>query len=341
MNKSYLQYISYYLPEQTLTNEDLSQIFPEWSAEKILKKTGVQTRHVTALQETAVDMAEKAANCLFEEYSLDRSGIDFLLLCTQSPDYYLPTSACILQDRLDLKETCGAFDYNLGCSGFVYGLGVAKGLIESGQAENVLLLTSETYTKYLHPEDKSCRTIFGDGAAATLVSSKRCDDGLNAQICNLTYRTIGSHFQSLIVENGCSRHSVKGKGEDSRGVDNNYIKSPDYLFMDGRDIFEFSARAVPDVMKENLSKNNLSIDDISLFVLHQANAYMLNYVKMRTKIPTEKFVVDLAEQGNTVSSTIPIAFVRRIKNEPLPNGSNILMCGFGVGLSVGSVVLKI
>ena len=340
MNRSYLQYISYYLPDQILTNEDLSAAFPEWSPEKILKKTGVKTRHVADSYETAVDMAEIVANRLFNDFSVERSEIDFVLLCTQSPDYYLPTSACILQDRLHLEETCGAFDFNLGCSGFVYGLGIAKGLVESGQAKNVLLLTSETYTKYLHKEDKSCRSIFGDGSAATLISSQRREDGLNAQIGNPTYRTIGSHFHSLIVENGGSRHGTRGNADVIRDVDNSFIKSPDYLFMDGREIFEFSAHAVPEVMRENLKSNNLSIEDIDLFVLHQANAYMLNYVKMRTKIPADKFVVDLAEQGNTVSSTIPIALARRHKNEPLSPGSRILLCGFGVGLSVGSVVLQ-
>lgn len=340
MRNSYLQFISYYLPEKTLSNEDLNRVFPEWSTEKILKKTGVGLRHIAASDETAVDMAEKAANGLLDGIGFDRSVIDFIILCTQSPDYFLPTSACILQDRLRLKDSCGAFDYNLGCSGYVYGLGIAKGLIESGQAENVLLLTSESYTKYLHPEDKSCRTIFGDGASASLITSNKAVGGLNARIGNLSYRTIGSHFRSLIVENGCSRQCVRGHAEDVRDADNNFVKNPDYLFMDGREIFEFSAHAVPEVMNENLQKNNLSSDDVDLFVLHQANAYMLNYVRMRTKIPSGKFVVDLANQGNTVSSTIPIALKNHIQDSPLPEGSKMMLCGFGVGLSVGAVILE-
>lgn len=340
MSKSFLQHISYYLPETILSNEDLSREFPEWPPEKIFKKTGVQTRHIADPRETAVDLAEKAADRLFEESGFDRGDVDYLVFCTQSPDYYLPTSACILQDRLHLKENCGAFDYNLGCSGFVYGLGIAKGLIESGQADNVLLLTAETYSKYLHPEDKSCRTIFGDGAAATLITSRQVAGGLNARIGHPTYRTIGSHFRSLIVENGGSRHKEKGQAEVSRDPENGFVKSPDYLFMDGREIFEFSAHAVPEVMGENLERNGLTMEDVDLFVLHQANSYMLNYVKMRTRIPADRFVIDLADQGNTVSSTIPIALKRRLHDQPLATGSRILLCGFGVGLSVGAIVLE-
>lgn len=341
MNNAFVQFISYYLPEKTLTNEDLSREFPEWTPEKILKKTGINTRHISADKETAVDMAEKAANKLFEKTEFNRGEIDFVVFCTQSPDYFLPTSACILQDRLQLKESCGAFDFNLGCSGYVYGLGVAKGLIVSGQAKNVLLLTSETYTKYLHPEDKSCRTIFGDGAAATIVSSQRFDRGINAAIGNFTFKTIGSHYQSLVVETGCSRNSTKGKAIDIRDSEGVYLRNPDYLFMDGKDIFDFSAHAVPETVDENLQINGYSKEDIDLFVFHQANAYMLNFVKMRSKIPTEKIIIDLAEVGNTVSSTIPIALCREIERKPLSKEEKLLLCGFGVGLSVGAVVLKI
>lgn len=341
MDKVYLQFISYYLPEQVLTNKDLTKIFPEWTPEKIKKKTGVETRHIVATNETALDLAEKAANKLFEENGVSRGSVDYVILCTQSPDYFLPTSACILQERLKLGEHCGAFDYNLGCSGYVYGLGIAKGLIVSGQAKNVLLVTAETYSKYLHPEDKSCRTIFGDGAAASIVSSQQYDSGLNAEICSFTYRTIGSHYQSLIVENGCSRSPFSPNCPDVRDGEGGYIRNPNHLFMDGKDIFDFSAHAVPEVIEENLHNNNLTKEEIDLFVFHQANAYMLNFMKMRTKLPSEKVVVDLEELGNTVSSTIPIALSRRMKNNPLKAGHKVMLCGFGVGLSVGATVLKI
>jgi 3-oxoacyl-[acyl-carrier-protein] synthase-3 len=166
MANAFIKHISYSLPEKILTNEQLVADFPEWTVEKVAKKIGVKQRHVVSENETALDLAEKAANKFFEEHKIARESIDFLLLCTQSPDYFLPTSACVLQDRLGLPASCGALDFNLGCSGFVYGLSLAKGLIAGNIAKNVLLITSETYSKHLHPKDKGNRTIFGDAAAA-------------------------------------------------------------------------------------------------------------------------------------------------------------------------------
>ena len=145
---AYIKAISYYLPERIVTNEDLVAEFPEWDVEKVYNKVGVKERHLAAETETAGDLAEKAALKLFEEYQVSPSDIDFLLLCTQSPDYRLPSTACILQDRLGIPTSAGAFDYDLGCSGCIYGMAVAKGLIAAGLASNVLLLTAETYTKY-------------------------------------------------------------------------------------------------------------------------------------------------------------------------------------------------
>ena len=163
---AYIKAISYYLPEKVVTNEELLKEFPEWSVDKVAAKVGVDARHLADVDETAGDMAEKAARKLFDEYNVDPNSIDFLLLCTQSPDHFLPSTACILQDRLGIPTSAGAFDYNLGCSGCVYGIAMANSFIKSGLAKNILLLTAETYQKYLHPLDKSNRSIFGDGAAA-------------------------------------------------------------------------------------------------------------------------------------------------------------------------------
>lgn len=161
---AFIKAINYYLPEKVVTNEELLKEFPEWSVDKVAAKVGIDSRHVADENETAGDLAEKAARKLFEEHNIDPKSIDFLLLCTQSSDHFLPSTACILQDRLGIPTTAGAFDYNLGCSGCVYGMAVAKGLIAGGIAKNVLLLTAETYNKYLHPSDKSNRSIFGDAA---------------------------------------------------------------------------------------------------------------------------------------------------------------------------------
>ena len=232
MNKAFIKAVSYYLPEEVMTNELLVKEFPEWSVEKVADKVGVYARHIAAENETAGDMAEKAARKLFEEYNIDPKEIDFLIFCTQSPDYFLPSTSCLLQNRLGIPTSIGAFDYNLGCSGCVYGMAIAKGLIMAGIAQNVLLLTAETYNKYLHVEDKSSRSIFGDGAAACLISSK----GL-AEIGDFVLGTDGSGAEQLIVKTGASRQKQATglQSEDSEGR----IRRDDYLYMNGSAIFNF------------------------------------------------------------------------------------------------------
>ncbi len=337
---AYLQAIAYYYPEKCLTNEDISRLHPEWSADKISSKTGIYKRYLSSTDETAVDMAEKAALRLFKEFKIDKKSIDFIVLCTQSPDYYLPTSACILQDRLGLSENCGAFDYNLGCSGYVYGLGLTKGLIETGQAQNVLLITSETYTKYLHPDDKSCQTIFGDAAAASLITLEKHVGWLNAEILKSAYRTIGAQYRDLIVENGASRHPKVIDEKVELNEDGSFKYCANNLFMDGKSIFDFSSLIVPQVVEQTLVKNGISKDDVDWYIFHQANKFMLNFARMRCGAPQEKFVVDLEDGGNTVSSTIPIVMKRMMDNNRLTLGQTLLLCGFGVGLSVAGIMLK-
>ena len=335
---AYLQVISYYYPDHCLTNDELTLLHPEWSADKIASKTGINKRYLSAENETALDMAEKVANRLFEEYAIDKSTIDFVILCTQSPDYFLPTSACILQDRLGLQEGCGAFDYNMGCSGFVYGLGLAKGLIASNQAQNILLITSETYTKYIHPEDKSCQTIFGDAAAASLISADKYVWGLNAEILTPIYKTIGAQYQDLIIKNGAARNP-KNNNEVVLNEDGTFRSASNYLYMDGKSIFDFSAQIVPQVVEQTLRINDYQKEDIDWYVFHQANKFMLNFARMRCGIPPEKFIIDIADGGNTVSSTIPIAIKHMVSEIKLKD--RLLLCGFGVGLSVAAVVLQI
>ena len=167
--KAFIQGISYHLPDTILTNKEIVEQFPEWTEEKIVSKIGIKERRVAGEKETAADLAVMAAEKLFTEYSIDRSSIDYLIFCTQSADYILPTTACIIQDRLGLSTSIGAIDVNQGCSGWIYGLSLAKGLLLGEMANKILLVTSETYSKYLHPRDKGNRTIFGDGAAATLI----------------------------------------------------------------------------------------------------------------------------------------------------------------------------
>jgi 3-oxoacyl-[acyl-carrier-protein] synthase III len=313
--------ISYYLPESILDNKEINSDFPEWSVDKISSKTGIYKRHIAAKDEFTSDMAVKAALKLFDEHSILPSEIDFILLCTQSPDHFLPTTACLIQDRLNIPTTAGALDFNLGCSGYIYGLALSKGLISSKVAKNVLLITSETYSKFIHLSDKSNRTIFGDGATATLIS----EDGF-ADILDFELGTDGSGGENLIVKNGACKYPI------SNGIDDN-------LYMNGPEIFNFTSKAVPSLVESTLNKNNLSLEDINMFVFHQANKYMLNFLRKKIGIPEDRFYINLEEYGNTVSSTIPIA-LKEAMNEDKLNG-NVMLTGFGVGYSWGSCIIKI
>lgn len=329
---AYIKAISYYLPEMVVTNEELVKEFPEWSVDKVAQKVGVDSRHLAAENETAGDMAEKAARKLFDEYQIDPRSIDFLMLCTQSPDYYLPSTACVLQNRLGISTTAGAFDYNLGCSGCVYGMAMAKGLIAAGIAKNVLLLTAETYNKYLHPSDKSNRSIFGDGAAACLIST----EGF-AEIGEFSLGTDGSGANNLIVKTGGSRQKEKTCQfvEDEEG----HVWYDDYLYMNGGAIFNFTLDAVPAMMKDILVKNNLEKDQIDYYVFHQANKFMLNTIRKVCVLPKDKFYINLATTGNTVSSTVLIGLKDCMDNGAIKVGNKVMISGFGVGLSWGGTIL--
>lgn len=332
-NKAYIKGISYYLPERELTNEELIRDFPEWSVEKVADKVGVYSRHLAAENETAGDLAEKAARILFAEYGIKPTDIDFVMLCTQSPDYFLPSTSCVLQNRLGIPTSAGAFDYNLGCSGCIYGMAMAKGLISAGIAKNILLLTAETYNKYLHTDDKSNRSIFGDGAAACLIST----EGF-AEIGEFVLGTDGSGAEHLIVRTGAARQkqTTGSQVEDSEG----HIRRDDYLYMNGGAIFNFTLDAVPAMMKQLLGKSNLQKEEIDYCVFHQANKFMLNTIRKVCVLPKEKFYVNLEHVGNTVSSTVLIGLKECLRNDTIHEGMNVMVCGFGVGLSWGGTVLR-
>lgn len=330
--KTYIKAISYYLPETIVTNEQLVSEFPEWTVEKIADKVGVLQRHISG-NETISDMAIKAAANLFSENpEINRDEIDFVLVCTQSPDYFLPSTACILQNKLGLRNECGAFDFNLGCSGYEYGLATAKGFIEAGVATNVLLITSEAYNKHIHPKDKGNRTIFGDAATATLVAT----DGF-AEIGEFVLGTDGAGAEDLIVRTGGKAYPEKV--DDIYYDEDGNPRSSDFLYMNGAEIFNFTLRVVPKMVKQTLEKNRLTKEDVSLFVFHQANAFMLNHLRKKMKIEEEKFFVNMQNIGNTVSSTIPLALCDA-KQAGILKG-DILIAGFGVGLSWGACTLNV
>lgn len=311
--------IEYYLPESILTNDRLEQEFPEWPASKIKNKLGVVERHICAENECASDLGFYAAKKLFASGACQPDDIDFILFCTQSPDYFLPTTACILQARLGIAKKSGALDFNLGCSGFVYGLSLAKGLIESGQAKNILLITADTYSKYLDPQDKTTRTLFGDAAAAILVQTTN-----ELAIGPTVFGTDGAGANNLIVTGGGARDQIRSK-----------------LHMNGAEIFTFTLQAVPEAVKQLLDNIDENIDNMDLFIFHQASKYMLENLRDKIGISPEKFYISMQNYGNTVSSSIPIALKDAQSSGMLQNGQRIMLVGFGVGYSWAATIIKI
>lgn len=328
--------IEYYVPEQVLTNEELESLFVDWSAEKIFLKTGISTRHIASANECSSDLGVNAARKLFETSDIKPADIDLLIFCTQTPDYTIPTTACMAQDRLGLSTACGAFDINLGCSGFIYGLSIANAYIRSSMASNVLLITAETYSKVIHPLDKSVRTIFGDAGAAALI----CADRGLAQIGDFSLGTDGSGCQNFIVPTSGFRipRSVESSVESED--ENGNIRSADNLYMNGANIFAFTLDAVPKTVQHLLDKMDLTSEDIDWFILHQANEFMLKHLVRKLRISKDKAPISLAEYGNTVSSSIPIMLKNCQKKSMFQKGDRIMLVGFGVGYSWGSVLLK-
>jgi 3-oxoacyl-[acyl-carrier-protein] synthase III len=324
--------IDYYLPEKILTNEDIAREFPEWTVEKIAEKTGINSRHIASDSQTASDLAYEAAEKLLQRHPELRDQVDLLVFCTQTPDYALPTTACVLQDRLSLQTACLAFDYNLGCSGFVVGLSVVKSMLQSGEATTALLLTGETYSKWMDPNDKSVRTIFGDAGTATLVTNSAPKNVIGPFV----YGTDGRGKNRLIVHGSGAR-----KPEDDDGLDLMSESHPQCsLFMDGAEIFSFTIRAVPKTVRNLLKKSELSWDNIAWCVFHQANTFMLEHLRKQCRIPEEKFVLCLQDFGNTVSNTIPIVLREMLSDGRLKSGQRLMLVGFGVGYSWSACILE-
>jgi 3-oxoacyl-[acyl-carrier-protein] synthase-3 len=325
--------IEYYLPEIILDNDQLSKEFPEWEAAKISEKIGIKQRRIAGSNETAMDLGIRAAEKVFRHF--DKNIVDFVLFCTQSPDYFLPTSACIIQDKLGLRQNIGALDFNLGCSGFIYGLLLAKGLIQIGIAHNVMLITSETYSKHLNIMDKANRSLFGDGAAATIISKSDQDYILEFEV-----GTDGTGMNNLIVANGAFRNKYKDSETDIF-EDGAFVKNDNNLYMNGPEIFNFTLSKIPALIKDVLEKNECTLESIDYFVFHQANKFMLDYLRKKIKIPENKFYQNMEYTGNTVSATIPIVLKDCIDQNIIKQGDKVLLCGFGVGYSWGATIIEL
>lgn len=315
--------IASYLPKAILTNEELSSRFPSWSAHKIYSKTGILQRHIASANETAGDLAIQAAKKLFAATDYHLDTVDMLLLVTQTPDRSLPSTACRIHHELGLPRHCGAIDLNQGCSGYIYGLAMADGLITAGTAKTILLLTSDTYSKLIDPFDRSAATLFGDGATATLID------------CSSTARS-GSIGPTLF-------------GTDGSGADSLYCNyggwkytdiSDRFLYMDGPAIMAFTLSVVAESFIDYLRLTGNTLDSYQHVVFHQANRFILEKLYSKLGI-LDRGVICMELTGNTVSSSIPLALEMLFNKDHASPCDKVLLSGYGVGLSWGTTTIVI
>ncbi len=321
--------IAVHFPAQVETAEVWQAEHPEWHIPELMEKTGIERRYIAAPNETAADLAYQACQKLFSDHNIDPASIDYLMLCTQSPDYPLPTTACLLQDRIGMRTNSGAIDFNLGCSGFVYGLGLAQGLIASQQCKRILLVTAETYTKYVDQDDRALRPIFSDAAAATLIESSP-----TPSLIGFEFGTDGKGADTLIVSDGgarCAQQAIQPKRRkrwNSR------------LYMDGQSLMDFTVVAIPELIRSILAKSQLSLPDIQQLLMHQATRKMLEMLQQALQVDGSRLPIRLANRGNTVSSTLPILIEDLRAEGVIQAGQNHMLIGFGVGWSWAGCVWK-
>lgn len=323
--------ITSYLPEKIERNDSLKNL--GWDCDKIYKKTGIRQRHISGENEYSNDLAANAANKLFK--IIDKNSIEYLIHVTQSPEYIIPSNCCILQNRLGLNKGIGAIDINMGCSGYIYALSVAKGLISSKQVKNVLITTSDTYSKLINNFDKSNRVIFGDGATATLITKED-----NEKIGKFVFGTDGSGAENLM----CKRLGMRYKNSNLEKIvedKSGNRRSEGELYMNGPAIFAFTLDNVPKLLDNIRERNRLSSKDVGMYILHQANSFMLKAIRDKAEIEPEKFIINIENTGNTVSSTIPIALEEFLSKRKEGEKINIILGGFGVGYSWAGVAIKL
>ncbi len=313
--------ISTYLPAQIENNSELVDA-------RFIKKIGVKYRHVSAKEEAAGDLAFKAAEKLFAEHNINRDEIDFILLCIQHPDHLGPHTSAHLQYRLGLKKSVGTMDISLGCSGYIYGLAVAKGLIETGLVKKILFITSSVYTKYINVRDKATRPLFGDGATATLI-----DGGDTESLKAFVFGSDGSRYDKLIIPVGGSRFMPRDNPEIFSTDDNGNYRSNYEIFMDGMAITYFTLREVPPLVEKILTSANLSRADLDYCIFHQANKFMMTYLRDKANLNDVPFHNDISTTGNLVSGSVPLAIEQVIKKSGAKNLKRVMLAGYGVGLS--------
>jgi len=332
-----IQDIAYYLPRNVLKNEELARKYPNWDVKQLEERVGVATRHIAKDNETALDLALGACKKLFKKNKALRKKIDCLIFCTQSEDYIMPPNSALLHKELNLPERVAAFDFNLACSGYVYGLALSQGLIAAGIASNILLVTADTYSKYINKKDRATRTLFGDAAAVSFINESKTSKG----IVDIILATSGKGYDKFIIPAGGLRIPKSKKTKVSKKDKSGNIHTLENIHMDGRWILAFVNSQVPKQVLQILRRNNLKIDNIDLFIFHQASKIALESLARNLRINPDKVFSNLKDVGNTVSSSIPIALKDAWSSGRVSRGDKVLLCGFGVGLSWATAIYEI
>ncbi|MEP4377857.1 MAG: ketoacyl-ACP synthase III [Alphaproteobacteria bacterium] len=327
------------LPETIVSNDDLRAAYPDWDFDRLEARTGVMSRHIAAPDETALDLAFAACERLKETGALDdNSGIDGLLFCTETPDYPIPSNACLLHGKLGLPQNVMGLDINMGCSGYLYALQVAQSLIKSGAASRILLATADTYSRLINPGDRSTRVLFGDGAAVSVIASSDDDQ---SGIIDLNLGSEGKFYDRFMVPAGGTRWPLDESSHVETEDKSGNIRTPADITMEGFQVLSFFNSVIPKHVRGLLEANDHTLDDVDLFVFHQASQVALDSIAKALKIPDGKLVNKLATTGNLVSASVPVALAMARDDGTAKPGQLAILCGFGVGLSWGSALVRL
>lgn len=327
--------IAYALPRTKVSNADLHEAHPNWDFERLEPRTGVSSRHIAAADETALDFAVAAAEDLIYRGEASRDTIDAVLFCTQTPDFIMPPNACLMHDRLKLPRTVLAFDFSLACSGYVYGLRLARDLIGGG-ARTVLLATADTYSRLIHPDDRATSCLFGDGGAVSVIEA-----GGGSGIVDVRCGTSGQQYRRFMVPAGGAR---RPRSEETAILEIDHSgngRTAEHISMDGMGVLSFFNTLVPEEVKQILADNHLGHQDIDFYVFHQASRLALHSIKRALRLPDEKVIEAFSDVGNLVSASIPVTLKRAMDDGRIRAGHLVLLCGFGVGLSWGTALVRI
>ena len=322
-------------PKTRVENSALYETFGESEVKKISKMTGIQSRPVTDDKTCTSDLCYCAANELLDSLKIDPTSIDALIFVSQTPDYILPPTSHVLQDRLGLSTDAAVFDVNLGCSGYTYGLWLASSLLQ-GQIDRVLLLVGDTCSKFTSDQDRSAFPLFGDAGTATIVEK---DD--SAGSAHFVMGSDGAGAENLIIKAGGFRDPRRGQTlERTEGADGNFRRD-DELFMNGQEVFTFTLKRVSPLVSELLEYSKSQVENVDHFVFHQANEFMLKHLAKKSGIPEEKMPLTMENFGNTSSASIPLTICQKLKDQLATNQTpKLAMFGFGVGLSWGAAMIQ-